>query len=184
MTLRGWSAREMATVTSTELRSVEQPAISQPTGQTRGMAPQSRLHWSRAVSTMMDAEPLASRQTASTESYLHISLIISLVHDPSRIWELFIKNVVLTNLLQCWDFWSRSIDSALKKGMTLAELWCKASARAWQYVISTVLQSGETGPSGTQFSCISSGGSPMTTTVFISIRCRKDKPNARLCTIS
>lgn len=63
MTLWGCSAREMATVTSVESNRTEQCCSSLPTGHTKGIVPQFRLHWRRPVSTEMDGGALKPNRT-------------------------------------------------------------------------------------------------------------------------
>lgn len=58
MTLCGCRAREIAAVTSVGSNIAEQPRPSLPTGQTSGIVPQSRLHWRRLVSTVMEGGAL------------------------------------------------------------------------------------------------------------------------------
>ena len=56
--MRGVRALEMAAVTLTESSATEHPVVCLPTGHTRGMAPQSRLHCRRPLSTDIGPSPL------------------------------------------------------------------------------------------------------------------------------
>ncbi len=90
----------------------------------------------------------------------------------------------LLNLLSSWACCSCKSASELKKGITLAELCWSASVKAWQCFTIVVLAREDWVSVLVRSSSSISGGNPITTTSFISIRCRNESPKARLWTIS
>lgn len=90
----------------------------------------------------------------------------------------------LLNLLSSWVCCSCKRASELKKGITLAELCWSASVKAWQCFTIVVLAREDLVSVLALSSSSISGGNPITTTSFISIRCMNESPKARLWTIS
>lgn len=106
--------------------------------------------------------------------------------DANKVYHFWCERALkwLLNLLLSWGSCSCKRASELKKGITLAELCWSASVKAWQCFTITVLAREELVPVLVLSSFSISGGNPITTTTFISIRCRNESPKARLWTIS
>ncbi|TNN42071.1 hypothetical protein EYF80_047762 [Liparis tanakae] len=147
-------AREIAAVTSVWSNATEQPCSSLPTGQTSGIVPQFRLHWSRLVSTATEGGALRKEESSLDRPHL-------LPRGASR---------------------RRRKDSAEKSGRTEAKCCCNASVSCW--LRSTSPRSNGDPAAGLAGRASSQADRPITTTGFISMRCRKESPKARLWTIS
>lgn len=89
----------------------------------------------------------------------------------------------LPNLLPSRGSCSCKSASELKKGITLAELCWSTSVKTWQ-CFTKVLAKGESVAVLVLSSLATAAGSPITTTSFISIRCRNERPKAKFWTIS